>query len=124
MYSIGIKRQFSAAHRLDGHPGRCSNLHGHTWTVEAVFTATDVGESGMVVDFEEAGAALDEAVGKYDHVCLNDVEPFDSVPPTAENVARVIFGILRSQPAHAEWPARLESVSVWESADARATYGE
>jgi 6-pyruvoyltetrahydropterin/6-carboxytetrahydropterin synthase len=124
MYSIGIKRQFSAAHRLEGHPGRCSRLHGHTWMVEAVFTAAVVGEDGMLVDFDEAGAALDQAVAPFDHVCLNDTEPFDTVPPTAENVARVIFGRLKEQLVSAAWHAELESVSVWESAEARASFSE
>lgn len=78
----------------------------------------------MVVDFDEAGSALDEAVGQYDHACLNDIEPFDTVPPTAENVARVIFGFLKRKIDPLEWPAKLESVSVWESADARASFLE
>ena len=78
----------------------------------------------MVVDFDEVGSALDEAVGQYDHVCLNDIEPFDTVPPTAENVARVIFGLLKRKNDPLAWPAQLESVSVWESADARASFRE
>ena len=53
MYRLGVKRQFSAAHKLEGHPGRCSRLHGHTWTVEAVLRSTRLGPDGLVVDFED-----------------------------------------------------------------------
>jgi 6-pyruvoyltetrahydropterin/6-carboxytetrahydropterin synthase len=124
MYRIGVKKQFSAAHRLEGHPGRCSRLHGHTWSVEAVFSATDTGADGMVVDFDQLGSALGEAVGPFDHVCLNDVEPFDKVPPTAENVARVVYKAVAERVASAGWAARLELVTVWESREAWASFSE
>jgi 6-pyruvoyltetrahydropterin/6-carboxytetrahydropterin synthase len=122
MYRIGIKRQFSAAHRLEGHPGRCSQLHGHTWFVEAVISSKDTGTEGMVVDFDQVGDALDEVVDLFDHVCLNDVEPFDRMPPTAENVARVAYEDLEARAASAGWAARLESVTVWESGEAWASF--
>lgn len=122
MYRIGVRRQFSAAHMLVGHPGKCSRLHGHTWTVEAVVRASDVGPEGLVVDFEDARAALDAAIDPFDHVCLNDVPPFDRLPPTAENVARVLFGRLADMVEAEAWDAELESVKVWESGEAHASY--
>jgi len=124
MYRIGIKKQFSAAHRLEGHPGRCSQLHGHTWSVEAVISSKDTGMDGMVVDFDQVGDALDKAVDLFDHVCLNDVEPFDRIPPTAENVARVVYAALAARAASSGWAARLESVTVWESAEAWASFSD
>lgn len=122
MYRIGVKCGFSAAHQLEGHPGRCSRLHGHSWKVEAVFTAGEISSEGMLLDFDEAGAALQDAVTTFDHCLLNQVEPFNRVAPTAENVAREIFERLDSRARGASWPARLESVTVWESEDARATF--
>ena len=122
MYRIGVKKQFSAAHRLEGHPGRCSRLHGHTWFVEAVFSSKDTGIQGMVVDFDEVGSALDEVVDPFDHICLNDVKPFDTIPPTAENVARVVYAGLAEQVTSAGWATELESVTVWESGEAWASF--
>lgn len=116
MYRIGVSKTFSAAHRLEGHPGRCSSLHGHTWKVEAVFSAPQI-EGGMLVDFDDARAALGEVIAPYDHSYLNEVAPFDAVPPTAENVAREMFGRLEERARSAGWNARLESVTVWESPD-------
>lgn len=121
--SIGVRKQFSAAHRLEGHPGKCRELHGHTWFVLAVFSGEGVGPDGMLVDFDDVGKALEEVVDDFDHTFLNDVEPFDSMPPTAENVARVIFERLKGKARrYASWKkAELTVVTVWESPDNSAS---
>lgn len=117
MFMIGVRQRFSAAHRLDQHPGKCSRLHGHTWEVEAVLRGADTGESGMLVDFDEVAGALETAVSDLDHSCLNDLEPFASAAPTAENVARLVFERLDGEAARRGWSASLDRVTVWESAD-------
>jgi 6-pyruvoyltetrahydropterin/6-carboxytetrahydropterin synthase len=124
MYRIGVKTQFSAAHRLEGHPGKCSRLHGHTWFVEAVFCSEATGSDGMVADFEQVGGVLDEVVDPFDHVCLNDIAPFDEMPPTAENVARVVFAGIAERVTSSVMNAKLESVTVWESGEAWASFSE
>ncbi len=126
MYLVAVRRQFSAAHRLEAHPGKCSQLHGHTWMVEASFDGPRVGEDGMLLDFEELADALEEIVADLDHTCLNDLPPFYEIPPTAENVARLIHERLEelAEGRDAWENTRLASVTVWESPDARATYGE
>src|SRR5450759_101284 len=97
-------------------------LHGHTWGVEAVFSSAEVSRGGMVLDFEAAGAMLDKVIEPYDHRYLNEVEPFTSVRPTAENVARVLFtGILKAIEGGGH-PVSLEKVTVWESPDSWASY--
>lgn len=123
MYRIGIKRQFNAAHRLEGHPGKCSRLHGHTWYVEAVYSAADVGTSAMVLDFGDAREMLDGVIDRYDHRYLNEVEPFDREHPTAENVARIVYTDLLEAAKKAGHGADLESVTVWESPETWASYG-
>ncbi len=121
MYEIAIKSQFSAAHVLPGHPGRCSRLHGHTWVVEAVFRAERTGDDGMVLDFEEARQALERVIAPFDHGYLNEIPPFHEQPPTAENVARVIFEGMAGAAAAGRLASPVE-VSVWEAEGARATY--
>ncbi len=122
MYSISVKSHFSAAHHLEGHPGKCSRTHGHTWRVEAVFGSPDTGPGGLVIDFEDAVGALQEAIGPLDHRYLNEIEQFSGLQPTAENVARVLYDRLTDIAARAGWTASLQSVAVWESPDAMARY--
>lgn len=122
MFRIGIRKCFSAAHHLEGHPGKCAGTHGHTWTVEAVFAIEDLGAEGLVVDFGDAGRALEVVIEPFDHSYLNLVEPFTELQPTAENVARVVFAGLRAEARRLDLAPALESVTVWESADTWASY--
>ena len=35
MFKLVVKKEFSSAHILHGHPGDCKRMHGHNWIVEA-----------------------------------------------------------------------------------------
>ncbi|MBN1289349.1 MAG: 6-carboxytetrahydropterin synthase QueD [Actinobacteria bacterium] len=122
MYRISVKREFDAAHRLEDHPGKCSRLHGHTWTVEAVLRNTDIDEGGFVLDFGDAGAMLEEVVSRFDHGYLNEIPPFTSLPPTAENISRILFDQLTGRVESLPGGTILESVKVWESSNNWASY--
>ncbi|MBN2168394.1 MAG: 6-carboxytetrahydropterin synthase QueD [Actinobacteria bacterium] len=122
MFRISVKHEFDAAHRLEGHPGKCSRLHGHTWTVEAVLRNIDVNENGIVLDFDEAGTLLEDIVSRLDHCYLNEIPPFTSVPPTAENIARILFDQLMGKIESMPGGITLESVKVWESNTSWASY--
>lgn len=119
MYSLTVKDHFDAAHMLHGYPGECSGLHGHTWDVEATVEGADLDEIGIVYDFKRLKTDLAEILTRYDHVCLNDVPPFDEMNPTAEILARVVFEGL-SERVGAQ--VRVAEVVVWESPIARIAY--
>jgi hypothetical protein len=48
---------FDAAHVLPWHPGRCRNLHGHTYRVE-VSIEGPLGPHGIVTDFADLDAVV------------------------------------------------------------------
>lgn len=77
--TIHLTRSIDASHVIPGHPGKCARLHGHTYRFE-VWISGPVGESGMLVDFYDVKALIDE----WDHRHLNDVVSF---VPTAELLA-------------------------------------
>jgi len=106
MFRVSQELRFCYGHRLLGHPGRCARLHGHNGRVFVVLRADRVNASGMVIDFDAvehvARAYLDEALDhrmllqKGDPACaalLAIGEPFVTleVPPTAENLAQMIY---------------------------------
>lgn len=122
MYRAGVKRRFSAAHRLEGHPGKCASLHGHTWMVEAIFTAQELDGLGMTIDFDRAAELLEQAIAPYDHTYLNELVRFADLNPTAENVARAIFEDITGDLATRYPGVSLETVTVWESPDSWASY--
>ena len=51
MYRLRVEVDFDAAHRLEGYPGKCANLHGHSWKVEVFVTGEAVDSLGLVCDF-------------------------------------------------------------------------
>ncbi|HOT29261.1 MAG TPA: 6-carboxytetrahydropterin synthase QueD [Candidatus Ozemobacteraceae bacterium] len=91
MYKITAESSFSAAHRLPDHQGKCRNLHGHNWLVQAVVGAETLDDQGMVVDFAVLKQALGELCDRFDHRMVNEIAPFDRIPPTAENFAKLFF---------------------------------
>ena len=81
---------------MRGYPGECRELHGHTWDVEVTVRGEDLDEVGIVYDFKDLKNDLGLVLEAYDHAYLNDVPPFDTLNPTAENLARVIYEALAS----------------------------
>lgn len=118
-YELTVKGHFDAAHHLYGYPGECRNLHGHTWDVEVTVASTELDEIGIVYDFKTLKGDLGRVLGDYDHVLINEVEPFDRISPTAENLARVICERLQQV---VDSRVRVTEVVVWESPVARLVY--
>ncbi|MDP2299156.1 MAG: 6-carboxytetrahydropterin synthase QueD, partial [Actinomycetota bacterium] len=108
-----------AAHALHGYPGECRNLHGHTWDVEVVVRGAVLDTIGIVYDFKTLKDDLDRVLEPLDHGYLNDVPPFDSENPTAENLSRYIYEAIATRVGDA---VSVVEVSVWESPVARITY--
>jgi 6-pyruvoyltetrahydropterin/6-carboxytetrahydropterin synthase len=61
MISCTRRIEFDAAHRVLGHSGKCKDLHGHRYVVEATFAAKQLDDLGMIVDF----GIIKEVLGKW-----------------------------------------------------------
>ena len=118
MYKVKVKSQFSGAHNLRGYRGKCEDLHGHNWHVEVSVGAKDLKQAGMVVDFKELKGLLDECMSELDHKHLNELEYFEDVNPTSENIARYIFDRMSEKRPD----LGIEEVTVWETSTSSATY--
>jgi 6-pyruvoyltetrahydropterin/6-carboxytetrahydropterin synthase len=118
MYSIKVEEYFSSAHNLRGYKGKCEELHGHNWKIEACIKSKKTDKAGMVEDFSCVKSALRRVLEGLDHKYLNSLPYFKKVNPTSENIAKYIFTKLNQ-----EFP-QLSSVTVWESHNSSATYYE
>ena len=52
---------FDSSHMLDGHDGKCQNLHGHTYKLEITVSAPIIqggAKDGMVMDFTDLKAIV------------------------------------------------------------------
>ena len=119
MFRISVELGFSAAHSLRIEHHKCENLHGHNWKVIASIRGRKLNDFGMLMDFHDLKAALRPILSRLDHVMLNNVEPFTSINPTAENLARYIAQSLGpALPPCVE----LDYIKVFESEGSSAEY--
>ena len=103
------REHFNAAHRLYNPQwndvqnsetfGKCSlpHYHGHNYEVEIKVVGQPDPETGFVMDMKKLSDLVNEIViERFDHKNLNlDTEEFKNLNPTAENIAVVIFTLLR-----------------------------
>jgi 6-pyruvoyltetrahydropterin/6-carboxytetrahydropterin synthase len=120
MFEVEITTNFSAAHRLRNYNGKCERLHGHNYRVEVTARADAPREDGLLIDFGELKSITGSVLEKLDHAYLNDVPPFDTIEPSAENISAHIFHEVSRELG--ERGGLLYSVSVWESDTSRATF--
>ena len=74
MFYLNVIDTFSAAHRLCGYQGPCSNLHGHNWKVRVCVKTEHQDEIGMSLDFGFLKSMLSAILKDLDHRFLNEVE--------------------------------------------------
>ncbi len=91
MHTICKDFTFAAAHAIRGHTGGCENLHGHNYRVRVHLRARSLDNLGMVLDFADLKAILQEVLGPFDHRVLNEVPPFDERNTTAELLAQHVY---------------------------------
>lgn len=107
--SVYRREHFNAAHRLNNPLwdeaknnavfGKCNNPHYHGHNYELVVKVTGVPdkETGYVMDMKVLSDLVQiNVLEKFDHKNLNeDCVEFKKLNPTAENIAIVIYNILR-----------------------------
>ena len=105
------KEHFNAAHRLFNPDwsdeknasvfGKCANpnFHGHNYEILVSLTGEPDKTTGYVYDLKVLSDIIrDNVIRKFDHRNLNlDTEYFKNLNPTAENIAVVIWQILREK---------------------------
>lgn len=125
MFTIQVRSEFAAAHRLRDVEGPCARHHGHNYRVEAVIAANALDAHRRVMDVQELRALVDGVVDRVDHRDLNDLPPFDEINPTAEAVAAWLYRELHTAlAAAAPEHVRLDRVRLWETPDVCVTYRE
>jgi 6-pyruvoyltetrahydropterin/6-carboxytetrahydropterin synthase len=129
MVRLSQKFEFSASHRLHNADltdeqnratfGKCNNPHGHGHNYELEVTLRgEPDPNGLLVDVPKFERIVsDIVISRFDHKNLNvQVPEFSDVIPSVENIARVIFELLRPKLAN------LAAVKVWETPKTWAEY--
>jgi 6-pyruvoyltetrahydropterin/6-carboxytetrahydropterin synthase len=105
------RETFNAAHRLYDKRwsdeknfeifGKCSNpnFHGHNYVLETWVDGPVDADTGYVIDLKMLKHLIrDEITERFDHRNLNlDCPEFKDLKPSAENIAYVIWHLLRTK---------------------------
>jgi 6-pyruvoyltetrahydropterin/6-carboxytetrahydropterin synthase len=116
-YKLSVTKNFASAHCLRGYKGKCENLHGHNWKIRAAFSGSKLDNTGMLIDFTDIKKHLDKIISYLDHKFLNEIDPFNKINPTAENIAAFIYEQLKKIEIET---AKVCEVEVWESESSSA----
>lgn len=139
MYKLKTKASFDSAHFLKDYEGKCSNIHGHRWTVEIEVGAEtlehDTQNRGMVVDFSNLKKDLREIADYFDHSLIMETGSLRQATedaliaenlrivkvdfrPTAENFAKYIYDEMTNR------GYKVIEASVYETPNNVASYCE
>jgi 6-pyruvoyltetrahydropterin/6-carboxytetrahydropterin synthase len=124
MLYITRREHFSSSHILNNPEltaeenqnvfGKCNGFHGHNYYLEVTLAGDIDPKSGYVMDLKILKSVINDSILKIvDHKFLNDLEIFEGLIPTTENMAKVFWNILEKK---IELPnARLFSIKLFET---------
>lgn len=114
VFAVRVEARFEAAHYLRSYRGITEPLHGHSYRVEAelVLGRGGLDQDELAVDFVEARRQLEAIAARLDYGCINEIEPFTRLNPTAENLARWFHEELSGAMERAG--ARVTEIRLWE----------
>ncbi len=125
MYEVTAEAGFSSGHYLRNYHGRCENPHGHNYKVRVTLTGAALDATGLLLDFKMLKQVMRPVIDRIDHQMLNDLEPFVTLTPSAENIARYFYEQTNEQLAGmTEGRVRVKNCTIWETDTTSATYFE
>lgn len=130
MYEIKKSFCISCSHRLNNNSlsggenknifGKCNNLpsHGHNYKIILHLKSKTL-KNGMIVNFNKIKKVFMNKIDeKFDHKFLNDCNDFKDIIPTAENMCKVFYNILKHD------IKQLYKIEIYETETASALYYE
>lgn len=121
MYSLGMRREFSAQHYLVGGDWGEENIeHPHRYRMELVLEAESLDRHGFLVDIVEVADHLDAVAAHFQDKTLNTLAVFSGLNPSIERLALVLHEAFKERLAHLALDAM--TVTIWEDEIAWTSY--
>ncbi|EIJ67340.1 6-carboxytetrahydropterin synthase QueD [Pasteurella bettyae] len=141
MFKVSKEFSFDMAHILDGHDGKCQNLHGHTYKLQVEVSGNlhaEGAKKGMVIDFSDVKEIVKAFIlDPMDHAFIYDINSEREtkianllvelksktfgipVRTTAEEMSRFIFNRLKH-----EVGLPVSAIRLWETPTSFCEYRE
>ena len=122
MFEVSVEESFSAGHALRGYKGKCENVHGHNYRVRVTLEGPQLDKVGLLIDFAELKHVIRGIIQRLDHQFINDLEPFRTLNPSAENMAKYFYDEVACKLKDLPPGAHVRDIVIWETDTASATY--
>ena len=123
MFEVTVESHFSSGHYLREYYGKCENPHGHNYRVLVTLAGKELEPNGLLLDFKILKDILRPVVDYLDHQMINDLEPFTTLNPSAENLAKYFFDQTNDRLDEVTrgrvW---VKSATIFETPTSQATY--
>ena len=122
MFQVSVEETFSAGHALRGYRGKCENPHGHNYRVRVTLEGPQLDSIGLLCDFTQLKHVMRGIIEELDHQFMNDLEAFQKVNPSAENLAKYFYDQVSRGIKELPAGARISDIMVWETDTTSARY--
>ena len=125
MFEVTVDAGFSSGHYLRNYRGKCENPHGHNYKVQVTLQGAELDEAGLLLDFKLLKQVMKPVVEYLDHQMINELEPFTTINPSAENLAKYFFDETNKQLADMTGGrVTVKKSTIFETDTSRAVYYE
>lgn len=125
MFEITVEDSFAAGHYLRNYKGKCEKPHGHNYKVRVTMHGRELDHAGLLVDFKDLREVMRGVIERLDHQMINELEPFTTVNPSAENLAKYFYEETNTNLIKAtNGRVKVKDVTIWETDTTTATYFE
>ncbi|HXZ29041.1 MAG TPA: 6-carboxytetrahydropterin synthase QueD [Terriglobales bacterium] len=125
MFEITVEDTFAAGHYLRDYKGKCEKPHGHNYKVRVTMHGRELDRAGLLVDFKDLREVMRGVIERLDHQMINELAPFTTVNPSAENLAKYFYEETNANLIRAtNGRVKVKDVTIWETDTTTATYFE
>jgi len=125
MYEVTVEETFAAGHYLRNYKGKCEHPHGHNYRVRVTLAGQELDKAGLLLDFKDLKQVMKHVIEYLDHRMMNDLEPFTTLNPSAENLAKYFFDQTSERlKQHTNGRVEIKRVTIWETDTSIASYYE
>jgi 6-pyruvoyltetrahydropterin/6-carboxytetrahydropterin synthase len=122
---VTVEDTFAAGHYLRNYKGKCENPHGHNYRVRVTLAGRELDQAGLLLDFKDLKRVMKPVIDYLDHRMMNDLEPFTTLNPSAENLAKYFFDQTNERLKQlTNGRVEIKRVTIWETDTSIATYYE
>ena len=125
MYEVTVDGDFSSGHYLRNYRGKCENPHGHNYKIRVTLAGKELDKAGLLLDFKDLREVMKHVIERLDHQMINDLEPFTTLNPSAENLAKYFYDESNARLQRVtNGRVHIKNVTVFETDSTTATYSE